>query len=97
MLDRAGLFLISLFMVVVSLGVAVWLAATGQAAYLDGLFLLLCCLVVALAFGVYIGLLIRRALEELRAQPAAAKPAAAAAASAKPAGKPAMAEAEKAG
>jgi hypothetical protein len=57
--DRGLLFLFSLCVIAGSLAVAVWLAATGQAAYVDGLFLLISCLVLALAFGLYIRYLIR--------------------------------------
>jgi hypothetical protein len=70
MSDRAVLFLVSVAVVLVCLGTSGWLVATGQAAYLDGLFLLATCLVLALAFGVYVVVLIRRAMEELKASPA---------------------------
>jgi hypothetical protein len=91
MSDRAALFLISAVLVVVSLGAAVWLVATGQALSLDGLFLLASCLVLALAFGLYIWSVIRQAMLELKESSAAKTQAAAAAAP-----KPAPVEVEKA-
>jgi hypothetical protein len=39
---------------------------SGQAGSMDGLFLTLTCLVVALAFGLYMAFMIRRAMEALR-------------------------------
>ena len=72
MLERVGVFLFSLLMVVGSLGVAVWLIATGQAGSVDGLFLLLVCLVFALAFAICAFLLIKTAMQRAAA-PAAAK------------------------
>lgn len=60
--DRGLLFVFSLCVIAASLAVAVWLAATGQAAYVDGLFLLISCLVLALAFGLYVRYLIRSAM-----------------------------------
>ena len=67
--------------VLASLGAAGWLVATGQAASVDGLFLLLTCLLVAAAFGLYVMFMLRRAMEPVEAP--AAKPAAKAAAPAK--------------
>jgi hypothetical protein len=84
--DRAILFLFSLVVEIASLGAAGWLLATGQAASVDGLFLLLTCLLVALAFALYLLFMIRRAQESLQAP--AAKPAKATAA---PAAQPAQA------
>jgi hypothetical protein len=83
--DRAVLFLVSVAVVLVCLGASGWLVATGQAAYLDGLFLLATCLVLAFAFGAYIVVLIRRAMEELNAAPAAQTRTATAASAARPA------------
>jgi hypothetical protein len=57
--DQLWLFLFSALMVLISLGAAVWLIASGSAAQLEGVFLLLVCGVVALTFGVTIRLLIR--------------------------------------
>jgi hypothetical protein len=77
MSDRAALFLFSLFMIVVSLGAAVWLFATGQAGTVDGLFLVLTALLNAAVFGLYVKFTIGRAME---AQKQAPPPAAAKAA-----------------
>jgi len=85
MSDRAGLFLFSVLMVIVSLAAAAWLLVSGQAAYVDGLFLMLTCLLAALSFGLYLMFLINRAKESLK--PAA--PAKVSAAAAKSAPKPA--------
>lgn len=65
MSDRAILFLFSVLVVVASLAAAGWLLVTGQADSVDGLFLLLTCLVLAFAFSLYIVFLVRRALESL--------------------------------
>jgi hypothetical protein len=83
MSDRAGLFLFSIFMVFVSLAASGWLLASGQAGSVDGLFLLLTCLLSALAFALYLMFMINRAKESLQPPPAA-KPAAAKPAAAKP-------------
>ena len=68
-------------MVVVSLAASGWLVASGQAGSVDGLFLLLTCLLSALAFALYLMFMIGRAKESLQPPPAAktaaAKPAAA--------------------
>lgn len=84
--DRAILFLFSVLVVIASLVAAGWLLVTGQAGSMDGIFLFLTCLLVALAFGLYILFIIRRAMEA-SATPAAqpAKAPAAKAAQAKPA------------
>ena len=79
----------SLAVVVASLVAAGWLVATGQAGSVDGLFLLLTCLLIALSFGLYLAFLVRRAMESTEA---AAQPAKAAAA---PAQKPAAATASQ--
>jgi hypothetical protein len=77
MSDRGLLFLFSLLVVVVSLGAAGWLLATGQAASVDGLFLLLTCLLLALSFSLYLVFLVRRAIvRPEKAAPQAAKAAA---------------------
>ena len=84
MSDRGFLFLFSIVMIVGSLASAGWLIATGQAGTVDGLFLVLTALLMALVFGLYVMFVIRRAMEA--AKPAAAAPAAKAApAAAKPA------------
>ncbi len=83
MSDRAGLFLFSVAVIVVALAASGWLLASGQAGSVDGLFLLLTCLLVALAFALYLMFVINRAKESLQPAPAAkpaAKPAAAKAA-----------------
>jgi len=69
MSDRGWLFLFSIFMIVASLGAAVLLVVSGQAATVDGLFLLLTALLSALVFALYVLFVIHRAME------AAAKPA----------------------
>jgi hypothetical protein len=84
MSDRAFLFLFSVVVVVASLGAAGWLLASGQAGSVDGLFLLLTCLLIALSFTLYLGFLIRRAMASLAAPPVA-KAKAAPAAQGKPA------------
>ena len=73
MSDRAFCFLFSCVVILASLGATGWLVITGQAATVDGLFLALMCLTIALAFGLYVMFMIRRAMESLQ-QPAA-KPA----------------------
>jgi len=59
MSDRGALFLFSLGVIVACLAVSVWLAVTGQAAYIDGIFLLLSCLAIAFAFGLYVRYIIK--------------------------------------
>ena len=76
MSDRAGLFLFSIVMVIVSLAASGWLVVSGQAGSVDGLFLLCTCLLVALAFALYLMFMINRAMESLQPAPPA-KPAAA--------------------
>jgi TRAP-type C4-dicarboxylate transport system permease small subunit len=79
MSDRGFLFLFSCAVILASLGATGWLVATGQAATVDGLFLSLMCLTIALAFGLYVMFMIRRAMEspEQPAAKAAKAPAAA--------------------
>jgi len=74
--DRAILFLFSVVVEIASLAAAGWLLASGQAGTVDGLFLLLTCLLVALAFGLYLGFVMRQALAQAEAP--VAKPAKAA-------------------
>ena len=78
MSDRAFLFIFSCAVILASLGAAIWLVASGQAGYVDGLFLLFMCLSVAFAFGLYVMFMIRRAMESLETPPTSktAKPAA---------------------
>ena len=78
MTDRAWLFLVSVFVVLLSLAAAVWLVVSGHVHSLDGLFLLLVCKLTALAFALYIWSLIstaRKELEKEREKEAAPKPA----------------------
>ncbi len=78
MSDRGFCFLFSCVVILASLGAAGWLVVTGQAAYVDGLFLLLTCLLIAAAFGLYVMFMIHRAMEP--AETPTAKPAKATAA-----------------
>jgi TRAP-type C4-dicarboxylate transport system permease small subunit len=80
MSDRGFCFSFSCLVILASLCAAGWLVATGQAASVDGLFLLLTCLLVAVAFALYVMFMIRRAMEPLEAP--AGKPAKAASATA---------------
>ncbi|MCS6952462.1 MAG: hypothetical protein RMK57_06585 [Bryobacterales bacterium] len=74
MSDRGWLFLLSVIIVLASLGVAGWLVLTDQALSFDGLMLLLTCLILAFAFGLYAGYLLRQAMKELEsAAPAGAQ------------------------
>lgn len=66
MSDRGALFLFSLIVIVACLAVAAWLIVSGQASYVDGLFLLLSCLVVAFAFGLYLRYVIKNAMAATR-------------------------------
>lgn len=81
--DRGILFLFSIVVEIASLAAAGWLLASGQAGSVDGLFLLLTCLLVALAFGLYLAFMIRRAMEPAPV-PAAPKAKATAGAPAQP-------------
>jgi TRAP-type C4-dicarboxylate transport system permease small subunit len=93
MSDRAFCFLFSCVVILASLCAAGWLVATTQATTVDGLFLLLTCLVVALAFALYVMFMIRRAMESL--EKPAAKPATTAKAAVQPKATP-LVPAEKA-
>ena len=78
MSDRALLFLFSILVIVVCLGTCGVLLMNGQAESVDGLFLILMCLAIALAFGLYLMFMIKRAMEPPPPPPKpAAKPAAA--------------------
>lgn len=83
MSDRGFLFLFSIAMVLGGVGTAVWLGATGQAATVDGLFMTLTALLVALAFALYLRFMIKRAMEEV-SKPAAQPAKAATATASKP-------------
>jgi hypothetical protein len=89
MSDRGFLFLFSVLMILAGLGSAAYLVATGQAGTVDGLFLVLTALLIAVTFAIYLKYMIGRAMEAAKGPaPAAAKPAAAAK-TAKPAPAPA--------
>ena len=75
MSNRGVAFLISVLIVMACLGVSVWLVVSGQAGYVDGLFLLLTCLLLALAFGLYLMYLVKAAIQEFEPPPSASKPA----------------------
>ena len=93
MSERGFLFIFSCIVIVASLAAVGWMVATGQAASVDGLFLVLMCLLIALAFGLYLMFMIKRAMEALEAPPA--KPAQATATTPQPKAAP-MVPAEKA-
>jgi hypothetical protein len=78
--ERAVLILLSLILVVGLLGAVVWLMISGQGLTLDGLFLALSCLTVALVFSIYVLMEVKRAQAKAREQ---SKPAAAPAAAVK--------------
>ncbi len=75
------MFLFSLLMIAGGLGAAGWLLVSGQAGTVDGLFLLLTVLLIALAFLLYLVFMIRRQMAAV-SQPAAQKAKAAAPAAA---------------
>jgi hypothetical protein len=77
MSDRGILFLFSLLMIAGGLATSAWLLATGQAATVDGLFLMLTSLLIAAAFLLYVIFMVARARQvEKPAAPAkAAAPA----------------------
>lgn len=54
-------------MIVGGVGAAVYLAVTGQAQSVDGLFLVLTALLVAAVFGLYVKYMIGRAMEQSQA------------------------------
>ena len=80
MSDRALLFIFGIVVIVVCLGSCAALLINGQAESVDGLFLILMCLSIALAFGLYLMFMIKRAMEP---PPAPPKPAAKAGGAAK--------------
>jgi hypothetical protein len=84
MSDRGFLFVFSVLMIAVSLGSAAYLVVTGQAATVDGLFLVVTALLIALCFILYVAYMIHRAMEAAKPVPQTAK-AGAAATAAKPA------------
>jgi hypothetical protein len=64
MSDRGFLFLFSVLMILGGGAAAAYLVATGQAATVDGLFLVLTALLVAVVFGLYVKYMIGRAMEQ---------------------------------
>jgi hypothetical protein len=87
MSDRGFLFLFSVFMIAASVATVGYLVATGQAATVDGLFLVVTALLTALCFALYVVYMIHRAMD---APKPAAQPAKAGATAS--AGKPAPAQ-----
>jgi membrane protein DedA with SNARE-associated domain len=71
--DRGFLFLFSIVMIAGSLAAAGYLIVSGQAATVDGLFLLLTALLVAVVFALYVKYMIGRAMEQSAPKPQAAK------------------------
>jgi Ca2+/Na+ antiporter len=63
MADRGWLFLFSILMIIISLGAAGYLFATGQALTIDGIFSVLVALLTALVFALYLSFTIHRAME----------------------------------
>jgi hypothetical protein len=72
MSDRALLFIFSVLVIVVCLGTCGALLMNGQAESVDGLFLILMCLSIALAFALYLMFIIKRAMEPPPPPPKAA-------------------------
>ncbi len=85
MSDRGFLFLFSVLMILGGLGTAAWLFVSGQAGTVDGLFMLLTALLVALVFALYVKFMIGRAREEVARKAAAPAKAGAVSAASKPA------------
>jgi membrane protein DedA with SNARE-associated domain len=73
MSDRGFLFLFSIVMIVGGIASAGYLVVSGQAATVDGLFLVLTALLTAAVFGLYVKYMIGRALEETTPKPQPAK------------------------
>jgi len=84
MSDRALLFLFGVVVILICLGTCGALLVNGQAESVDGLFLILMCLSIALAFGLYLLFMIRRAMEPPPPPPKPAATKAGAAAKAEP-------------
>jgi hypothetical protein len=63
MSDRGFLFLFSILMSAAGAGSVAYLIATGQAGTVDGLFLTLTALLLAVCFALYLIYVIRRAME----------------------------------
>ncbi len=75
MSDRGFLFLFSLLMIVAGVAAAAYLFATGQAGTVDGLFLTLTALLLAVCFALYVIYVIRRAMEAAKTAAPATKTA----------------------
>jgi len=73
MSDRGFLFLFSILMIAVAGASVVYLIASGQAASVDGLFLVVTALTIAAGFGLYAVYQIRRAMEPAKPAPQPAK------------------------
>ena len=84
MSDRAMLFIFGVIVIVVCLGTCGALLINGQAESVDGLFLILMCLAIALAFTLYLMFMIKRAMEPPPAPPKPAAKTAAPAAKSEP-------------
>jgi len=85
MSDRGFLFLFSVLMIAAGGASAAYLVATGQAGSVDGLFLVLTALLLALVFALNMIYMLNRAMEAARGPAAQPTKAAAAAKPAKPA------------
>ena len=88
MSDRALLFIFGVIVILVCLGTCATLLVTGQAETVDGLFLILMCGAIALAFALYLVFMIRRAMEPPPPAPKAAAAKTAAPAKAEPVAQP---------
>jgi len=89
MSDRGFLFLFSLLMILAGVASAAYLVATGQAGTVDGLFLVLTALLIAVVFAMFVIYMVKRAREVAQGPAAAAAKPAAAAKATKPAPAPA--------
>src|SRR5260370_41762549 len=69
MSDRGLLFIFGVVVILVCLGSCAGLLINGQAESVDGLFLILMCLAIALAFGLYLMFMLKRAMEPPPAPP----------------------------
>jgi hypothetical protein len=85
MSDRGFVFLFSVFMIAAGGGSAAYLVATGQAGTVDGLFLVLTALLLALVFALNAIYMLNRAMETARGPATQPAKAAAGAKPAKPA------------
>jgi hypothetical protein len=85
MSDRGFLFLFSVFMIAAGGASSAYLVATGQAGTVDGLFLVLTALLLALVFALNVIYMLNRAMEPAKAPAAQPAKAAVPATPAKPA------------